>query len=187
MVAVASLGAVLLLLVVACWRPKGSPAPGADTLDVTYVQGGGPQGTRAIDTDPHVVFERHLDATRRSQPGRRPGRVARERGRRRRVRDQPRTAAGRGRGGAPRRADPRRGHRGRARRARFLNAQVVVLPDGRREQPLRQGAPRAVRRVHAAARADRSRSARRPTRCPATPRPGTGPAVLDTPDGRWPS
>src|SRR4029079_14075228 len=44
-IAVASLGGVLLLLVVALLAPKGSPAPGADMLDVAYVQGGGPQGT----------------------------------------------------------------------------------------------------------------------------------------------
>ena len=28
------------------------------------MQGGGPQGTRAADTDPQVVFDRHLSATR---------------------------------------------------------------------------------------------------------------------------
>ncbi len=34
-----------------------------DRLDVALVQGGGPQGTRAIDTDERVVFERHLEAS----------------------------------------------------------------------------------------------------------------------------
>src|SRR5262245_6636973 len=34
------------------------------TLAIALVQGGGPQGTRATDTDPAVVFERHLTATR---------------------------------------------------------------------------------------------------------------------------
>jgi apolipoprotein N-acyltransferase len=33
------------------------------TLDVALVQGGGPQRTRAEDTDPKEVFERHLRAT----------------------------------------------------------------------------------------------------------------------------
>lgn len=32
-------------------------------LDIAIVQGGGPQGTRAINTDERVVFERHLAAT----------------------------------------------------------------------------------------------------------------------------
>lgn len=32
-------------------------------LDVAIVQGGGPQGTRAINTDEREVFERHLEAT----------------------------------------------------------------------------------------------------------------------------
>lgn len=33
-------------------------------LTVALVQGGGPQGTRAVSTDEHVVFARHLAATR---------------------------------------------------------------------------------------------------------------------------
>ena len=33
------------------------------TLRVALVQGGGPQGTRASDTDERVVFERHLTAS----------------------------------------------------------------------------------------------------------------------------
>lgn len=33
------------------------------TLSIAAVQGGGPQGTRAIDTDPREVVERHLAAT----------------------------------------------------------------------------------------------------------------------------
>ncbi len=32
-------------------------------IDVAIVQGGGPQGTQAIDTDEREVFERHVDAT----------------------------------------------------------------------------------------------------------------------------
>jgi apolipoprotein N-acyltransferase len=51
----------------------GTIAPsGHDTgrsLTVALVQGGGPQGTRAADTDPREVFERHLAATRQiTQP-----------------------------------------------------------------------------------------------------------------------
>ena len=46
---------------------------------------------------------------------------------------------------------------------RITNAQVVVTPDGRGDEPLRQGAPRPVRRVRAAARPARGpRRAGRP-------------------------
>jgi apolipoprotein N-acyltransferase len=37
-------------------------------LDVAAVQGGGEQGTRALDVPSRVVFERHLEATRTIQP-----------------------------------------------------------------------------------------------------------------------
>jgi apolipoprotein N-acyltransferase len=36
---------------------------------VAAVQGGGPQGTHAINTDPRVVFDRHLSATKSIAPG----------------------------------------------------------------------------------------------------------------------
>ena len=53
-----------------CWPP---PSPRGATTSararITFVQGGGPQGTHAVDTDPRVVFERHLDATRTLEPG----------------------------------------------------------------------------------------------------------------------
>ncbi len=48
--------AVLLGLV----APRGSAF---DTIDVALVQGGGPQGTRADETDPRDVIERHLAAS----------------------------------------------------------------------------------------------------------------------------
>ena len=54
--------ACALVLVVAWVAPRGSDTD--VVLDVVAVQGGGPQGTRAVDTDPREVFERHLDATR---------------------------------------------------------------------------------------------------------------------------
>ena len=41
--------------------PDGS-ATGRD-IDVALVQGGGPQGTRAVDTEPGIVLERHLAAS----------------------------------------------------------------------------------------------------------------------------
>ncbi len=60
--------AVLLAAVPLALIAFGVVAPsGHDTgrtLTVAIVQGGGPQGTRAADTDPRVVFERHLAATR---------------------------------------------------------------------------------------------------------------------------
>lgn len=63
-VVVVAVAAVVLLSVTA--------SSGFDTgsrLSVGYVQGGGPQGTRATDTDPRVVFERHLRASGRVPQG----------------------------------------------------------------------------------------------------------------------
>lgn len=37
-------------------------------MRVALVQGGGPRGTRAINTDPQIVFDRHLDASAPLQP-----------------------------------------------------------------------------------------------------------------------
>ena len=50
--------AVLGLALVA---PRGTPT--GEEIDVAFVQGGGPQGTRAINTDRRKVFERHLEAS----------------------------------------------------------------------------------------------------------------------------
>ena len=49
----------------AALAPRGS-ANG--TIDVAIVQGGGPQRTRAANTEPGVVFERHLEASQLVQP-----------------------------------------------------------------------------------------------------------------------
>lgn len=38
------------------------------SLEIAVVQGGGPQGTRAINTNPRDVFEKHLELTRTLQP-----------------------------------------------------------------------------------------------------------------------
>lgn len=54
---VAALAVVGLALVAPSGRPTG------EEIDVAFVQGGGPQGTRAINTDRRKVFERHLDAS----------------------------------------------------------------------------------------------------------------------------
>ena len=49
--------------------PDGTEVADPATLRVAVVQGGGPQGTRAINSDPRVVFDRHLEATRTIAPG----------------------------------------------------------------------------------------------------------------------
>ena len=58
--------AVIVLLAVAAVAPEGTPT--GRTLDVAVVQGGGPQGTRAADTEPGIVLERHLAASDRLDP-----------------------------------------------------------------------------------------------------------------------
>jgi apolipoprotein N-acyltransferase len=52
-------GVVVVALVGAALAPKGEPV---GEIEVAAVQGGGPQGTRAVDTDERVVFERHVEA-----------------------------------------------------------------------------------------------------------------------------
>lgn len=42
---------------------------GSGTVTVTAVQGGGEQGTHAVDTDPREAFDRHLALTRTLAPG----------------------------------------------------------------------------------------------------------------------
>jgi apolipoprotein N-acyltransferase len=56
---------VCVLIVVAAvglapFAPRGRAV---DTIDVALVQGGGPQNTRAADTDDREVFDRHLEAS----------------------------------------------------------------------------------------------------------------------------
>lgn len=50
----------LVSIAAAPFVPRGHTI---DTIDVALVQGGGPQNTRAIDTDEREVFERHLAAS----------------------------------------------------------------------------------------------------------------------------
>jgi apolipoprotein N-acyltransferase len=50
----------VLLLAIA---PTGNSFPDETQLRIAYVQGGGPQGTRATNTNPRDVFLRHLTAT----------------------------------------------------------------------------------------------------------------------------
>ena len=59
------LGALAIVGVLALWTfsivaPRGHVVR---TIDAAVVQGGGPQGTHASQTDPREVFRRHVDAT----------------------------------------------------------------------------------------------------------------------------
>lgn len=53
-----------LAVVVVAPAPTGRLLDGAPKVRIAVVQGGGPQGTRAINTDPRVVHLRHLKETR---------------------------------------------------------------------------------------------------------------------------
>lgn len=57
---------VVLALVSIIWDPTSSTG---DKLQIALVQGGGEQGTRAVNTDPRIVFERHLQATQQISQG----------------------------------------------------------------------------------------------------------------------
>lgn len=61
-----ALGVVIILGVVAHWWSV--PSDTGRTLTAAIIQGGGEQGTHAVDTDPRDVFDAHLDATRTLQP-----------------------------------------------------------------------------------------------------------------------
>jgi apolipoprotein N-acyltransferase len=55
---------VVIGLVAVAIAPTGRAIEGTPEVRIAVVQGGGPQGTRAINTDPRVVHLRHLDITR---------------------------------------------------------------------------------------------------------------------------
>jgi apolipoprotein N-acyltransferase len=57
----------MVLLGVASVAPRGRDT--GRRISVAFVQGGGPQGTRAIDTDMRKVFLRHLDASQKVPEG----------------------------------------------------------------------------------------------------------------------
>jgi apolipoprotein N-acyltransferase len=61
--------AIVMVLIAGIVAPAGTETAQPPTLRVAIVQGGGKQGTRASDTDPREVFERHLAQTRTIQPG----------------------------------------------------------------------------------------------------------------------
>lgn len=58
-------GIVAVLAGLSAVAPRGEAF---DTVDVAIVQGGGPQTTRASETDEREVFERHLEATELVEP-----------------------------------------------------------------------------------------------------------------------
>ena len=145
----------------------------AAPLTVAAVQGGGEQGTSALDVPSQQVTEALLAATATIEPDPDLDLVVwPENGidvddepfeRQRRVH-----AAVAAEAAPARRAVLGRRHRGlgvlqstRSEDA-FVNAQVVVTPDGESHEPLREGAHRAVRRVRAVPRA--ARGARRTAR-----------------------
>jgi len=59
--ATAAVAVTLVLVAFAAIAPRGHDT--GRRISVAYVQGGGPQGTRAIDTDMREVFLRHLSAS----------------------------------------------------------------------------------------------------------------------------
>ena len=65
--AVAGAAVVVATVGLAAVAPDGDGT--GEQLAVALVQGGGPQGTRADDTDPRVVFERHVAASAAVEPG----------------------------------------------------------------------------------------------------------------------
>ena len=60
-VMVGALTAVVVVLAVSLVAPRGHAT--GRTLRIAVVQGGGPQGTRATSTEPGIVMQRHLAAT----------------------------------------------------------------------------------------------------------------------------
>ena len=67
--AIGFLAAILCIVIGLAIAPTGTETARPATLRVAIVQGGGPQGTRAINTNGRAVVERHLRATRTIQPG----------------------------------------------------------------------------------------------------------------------
>jgi apolipoprotein N-acyltransferase len=64
--AMGTVGAVAMVVVVPLVAPRGTST--GRSLDVAAVQGGGAQGTRALDVPTEVVTGRHLEATRTIEP-----------------------------------------------------------------------------------------------------------------------
>lgn len=65
-VALSMIAIVVLMQLLAAVAPRGSET--GDTLRVALVQGGGPQGVLAINSNPRDVFDRHVTATQLLTP-----------------------------------------------------------------------------------------------------------------------
>ena len=171
--------------IVAVWGIAMVAPQGHDVapLRIALVQGGGPQRTRAADTDAHEVFARHL---RESEQITTPVDLV--------VWPENVVALEGPLDGSPedaqlsalaRKLDTTLvvGVTEDVGTAYFRNAAVVINPDGSRGRSLRQGAAGALRRVRPPARAHRApgrEGAGLPDRDAIA---GTGPAVLHTPVG----
>jgi apolipoprotein N-acyltransferase len=64
-----ALGAIVAIFALAAVAPAGDPAPSGRAVTVAAVQGGGEQGTSALDVPSSVVTERLLEATATIEPG----------------------------------------------------------------------------------------------------------------------
>ncbi|HUE58566.1 MAG TPA: apolipoprotein N-acyltransferase [Acidimicrobiales bacterium] len=61
-IGVVAIAAIAVAIPIAGWLSPSGSGVHHSTLRVALVQGGGERGTRAIHTDPEVVFQRHLSA-----------------------------------------------------------------------------------------------------------------------------
>ncbi len=61
--------AIVVIIALAAVAPAGNPTPSGQSVTVAAVQGGGEQGTSALDVPSSVVTERLLEATATIQPG----------------------------------------------------------------------------------------------------------------------
>jgi len=59
---------LITLVLIGCANAWDNTSDTGRTLTLTVIQGGGDQGTRAINTDPREVFVRHLELTKSLQP-----------------------------------------------------------------------------------------------------------------------
>lgn len=64
----AAVAAVAVAIPLAGWLSPSGLGGRLAPIRVALVQGGGPRGTRAIDTDPQVVFDRHVNASALLRP-----------------------------------------------------------------------------------------------------------------------
>lgn len=188
--AAAGLAAVAAVVLLAAVAPEGTDT--GSTVRVAAVQGGGPQGTLAIHSDSRMVVERHLAATATIPSGSADLVVWPENVIDVEVfadsRERDEVAAEAARIGAPFAVgvteDVAPGQQGTDPNGRggFLNAQVVVAPDG--EVTSRYDKVRRVPFGEYMPMRDLLASIGAPVdQVPRDAVAGTGPAVLDLPDG----